>query len=53
VADSVAVTDDDFVAADQYNNLRNDVLTNHDHDGTDGAHIQLTSTLIARLLIFG
>jgi hypothetical protein len=36
---SSAVTTGDLVTAAQYNNLRLDVITNHDHDGTHGASV--------------
>ena len=33
---SSAVATGDLATADDYNNLRTDVLSTHDHDGTDG-----------------
>jgi hypothetical protein len=37
MATSSAVSAGDLATADQYNNLRTDVLATHDHDGTDGS----------------
>ena len=36
MANSSAVSSGDLATADQYNNLRTDVLSTHDHDGTNG-----------------
>lgn len=44
---SSAVSDGDDIEASQYNNLRTDVLSGHDHQGTHGAQLNASSVFSA------
>ena len=53
MATSSAVSAGDLATADQYNNLRTDVLSTHDHDGTDGTATLAATTFSANATFSG
>ena len=53
MASSSAVSAGDLATADQYNNLRTDVLSTHDHDGTDGTATLAATTFSANATFSG